>query len=45
MKKLIVTLLLGAGLAFAGLSATAQTTTEAPPAAAAAPAADAQMIL
>ena len=41
MKKLIVTLLLGAGLAFAGLSATAQTTTEAPPAAAAAPAADA----
>jgi len=40
MKKLIVTLLLGAGLAFAGLSATAQTTTEAPPAAAA-PAADA----
>ena len=40
MKKLIVTLLLGAGLAFAGLSATAQTTTEAPPAAAvAAPAA------
>ncbi|AOF86025.1 ammonium transporter family protein [Hydrogenophaga sp. RAC07] len=41
MKKLIATLLLGAGLAFAGLSATAQTTTEAPPAAAAAPAADA----
>ncbi len=36
MKKLIATLLLGAGLAFAGLSATAQTTTEAPPAAAAA---------
>jgi ammonium transporter, Amt family len=36
MKKLIATLLLGAGLAFAGLSATAQTTaTEAPPAAAA----------
>jgi Amt family ammonium transporter len=42
MKKLIATLLLGAGLAFAGLSATAQTTIEAPPAAAvAAPAADA----
>ncbi|MDO8889300.1 ammonium transporter [Hydrogenophaga sp.] len=40
MKKLIVTLLLGAGLAFAGLSATAQTTTEAPPAATA-PAAEA----
>ena len=40
MKKLIATLLLGAGLAFAGLSATAQTTTEAPPAAAA-PAAEA----
>ena len=40
MKKLIATLLLGAGLAFAGLNATAQTTTEAPPAAAA-PAAEA----
>jgi len=45
MKKLIATLLLGAGLAFAGLSATAQTTTEAPPAAAVvAPAAEAPAV-
>ena len=42
MKKLLVTLLLGAGLAFGGLNAAAQTTTEATaPTATAAPAADA----
>ncbi|MFN7121740.1 MAG: ammonium transporter [Hydrogenophaga sp.] len=41
MKKLIATLLLGAGLAFAGLSATAQTTTTEAPPAVTAPAADA----
>ena len=40
MKKLIATLLLGVGLALGGLNATAQTTTEAPPAATA-PAAEA----
>ncbi|MDO9251907.1 ammonium transporter [Hydrogenophaga sp.] len=40
MKKLLATLLLGVGLAFGGLNAVAQTTTEAP-AAVAAPAADA----